>query len=469
MGSNDNTRQVSTPTRPSKQTIDFEAEYEKRCNSADEKLSLSLVVIGHVDAGKSTMMGHLLFKRGNVSKKIIHKYEQESKKLGKSSFAFAWVLDETEEERSRGVTMDIAHNSFETDKYIVQLMDAPGHKDFIPNMITGASQADVAVLVVGSSIGEFESGFGIGGQTREHALLVRTLGVSQLAIAINKLDTLNWAKARFDEIKAKLKPFLKQAGYRDSDVKYIPVSGLLGENLVSPPTSPLLKEWYKGPSLLEVINNFRVPERPINHPFRFTITDVFRGQASGQGGGLSLAGRVESGGVAPGSKVMVMPSGEKGLVKNITTEMSEYEYALAGEHTILLLNGVDITKVSTGSFLCDINDPIPAVTNFQSRIVVFNIEIPITNGFPVEIYYKSFSQPAVIKKILKELHKTTGDVKTKKPRFITKGCTAIVELEVSRSICLEEYKTIKELGRFTLRYGGSTIAAGVVTKLKKKT
>jgi len=317
-------------------------------------------------------------------------------------------------------------------------------------------------------VGEFESGFGIGGQTREHALLVRTLGVSQLAIAVNKLDTLGWQKSRFDEIKSKLKPFLKQAGYKDSDVKYVPVSGLLGENLVSSPTSSELKEWYKGPSLLEAINNFKVPQRPVHHPFRFTITDVFRGQASGQGGGISIAGRVESGGVAPGTKVVVLPSGERGLVKNITTEMSDYDYALAGEHSTLLLNDVDITKVTTGSFLCDPTNPIPVVTNFQSRIVVFDIEIPITNGFPVELYYKSFSQPAVIRRLIKELHKTTGEVKTKKPRFITKGCTAIIELEVSRSICLEEYKTIKELGRFTLRYGGSTIAAGVVTKLLKK-
>lgn len=183
----------------------------------------------------------------------MHKYEQESRKLGKQSFMYAWVLDETGEERSRGITMDVGRSQFETDTKHVTLLDAPGHKDFIPNMISGAGQADVALLVVDATRGEFETGFDYGGQTREHALLVRSLGVTQLAVAVNKLDMVSWSKDRFDEIVLKLKTFLKQAGFRENDVSFVPCSGLTGQNLVKAPTENALSSWYKGPCLLNVI------------------------------------------------------------------------------------------------------------------------------------------------------------------------------------------------------------------------
>uniref|UniRef100_H2YEZ3 Tr-type G domain-containing protein n=1 Tax=Ciona savignyi TaxID=51511 RepID=H2YEZ3_CIOSA len=437
------------------------AEYAKR--EKEEKKQISLVVIGHVDAGKSTMMGHLLYQQGVVSKRLIHKYEQESKKIGKTSFAYAWVLDETGEERSRGVTMDVAHNRFETEHRIVTLMDAPGHRDFIPNMITGASEADVAVLVIGASTGEFEAGFGIGGQTREHALLVRSLGVSQLAVAVNKLDTLNWCQKRFKEILEKMRQFLKQAGFKESDVTYVPVSGLLGENLTAKATASELTSWYKGPSLIEVIDKFRAPQRPIAFPFRFCVNDVFRGQGSG----ITMSGKIESGGICHGTKVVVMPAAERGLIKSVDSNdgQSNSEFVLAGEHATLTLHGVDIMKVTTGSVLCDIDNPIRAVTRIQARIIVFSIEVPITRGFPVELHYKSVHEPAIIRRIISQLHRSTGEVVTKKPKFISKGHNALVEVELTRPVCLEEYSSLKELGRFTLRYGGSTIAACVVTKL----
>nr|CAB3251919.1 HBS1-like protein [Phallusia mammillata] len=451
----------NTPGKASKNTVNFQEEYVKR--QKDNKQQLSMVVIGHVDAGKSTMMGHLLFQKGMVSKRLIHKYEQESKKIGKASFAYAWVLDETGEERSRGVTMDIAHNRFETDNHIITLMDAPGHRDFIPNMITGASQADVAILVIGASTGEFEAGFGVGGQTREHALLIRSLGVGQLAVAVNKLDTVDWDKKRFDDIVMKLKQFLKQAGFKDSDVTYVPVSGLQGENLVSVAKQPSLTVWYKGPSLLQVVDKFLPPQRPVDFAFRFCVSDVFRGQGSG----ISLSGKIESGGISPNTKVMVMPAGEKGLIKSIESnqEMEKLEFGLAGEHVTLVLNGVDIMKISIGSVVCSIDNPIRAVTRLQARIVVFNTEVPITRGFPVEMHYKAVSEPAIIRRLLSQLHKSTGEVIAKKPKFILKGQNALVEVETTRGVCLEEYSILKELGRFTLRYGGSTIAACVVTKL----
>jgi elongation factor 1 alpha-like protein len=227
------------------------SEYQQR--ESGGKAQINLVVVGHVDAGKSTLMGHLLYLLGNVSKRVMHKNEVESQKVGKASFAYAWVLDETGEERTRGITMDVGQQEFETEHRRVMLLDAPGHRDFIPNMITGAAQADVSVLVVNAATGEFEAGFESGGQTREHAMLVRSLGVKQMAVAVNKMDTVDWSAERFADIVSKLKLFLKQAGFRELDVSYVPCSGLTAENLVKPSTVPELTSWYGGPTLLATI------------------------------------------------------------------------------------------------------------------------------------------------------------------------------------------------------------------------
>ncbi|XP_066274742.1 HBS1-like protein isoform X4 [Branchiostoma lanceolatum] len=329
-----------------KQVLDVAAELSKR----DEgKEVINMVIIGHVDAGKSTLMGHLLYRLGHVNKKTMHKYEVESQKAGKASFAYAWVLDETGEERVRGITMDVGLTKFETDHKVVTLLDAPGHRDFIPNMITGAAQADVAILVVDASTGEFEAGFEAGGQTREHAMLVRSLGVTQLAVAVNKLDTVGWSENRYQEIVKKLGHFLKQAGFKDSDVVYIPVSGLQGENLIKPASEPPLTTWYKGPCLLQQIDSFKSPPRPVDKPFRFCVSDVFKGMGSG----FSVAGRMVAGSIQNGTRVMVMPSGETATVKGIAMHDFPMNWACAGDHATLTITGTDIMKVSVGSVLCD--------------------------------------------------------------------------------------------------------------------
>uniref|UniRef100_A0A8I3W6R2 HBS1-like protein n=1 Tax=Callithrix jacchus TaxID=9483 RepID=A0A8I3W6R2_CALJA len=408
-----------------RQQIDVKVELEKRQGG---KQLLNLVVIGHVDAGKSTLMGHMLYLLGNVNKRTMHKYEQESKKAGKASFAYAWVLDETGEERERGVTMDVGMTKFETTTKVITLMDAPGHKDFIPNMITGAAQADVAVLVVDASRGEFEAGFETGGQTREHGLLVRSLGVTQLAVAVNKMDQVNWQQERFQEITGKLGHFLKQAGFKESDVAFIPTSGLSGENLITRSQSSELTKWYKGLCLLEQIDSFKPPQRSIDKPFRLCVSDVFKG---------------------------------------ITLHDEPVDWAAAGDHVSLTLVGMDIIKINVGCVFCGPKEPIKACTRFRARILIFNIEIPITKGFPVLLHYQTVSEPAVIKRLISVLNKSTGEVTKKKPKFLTKGQNALVELQTQRPIALELYKDFKELGRFMLRYGGSTIAAGVVTEIKE--
>uniref|UniRef100_A0A8C3A382 HBS1-like protein n=1 Tax=Cyclopterus lumpus TaxID=8103 RepID=A0A8C3A382_CYCLU len=454
---------VPTPSRSTgkaRQSINIKAELEKRQGG---KPLLNLVVIGHVDAGKSTLMGHLLYLLGNVNKRTMHKYEQESKKAGKASFAYAWVLDETGEERNRGVTMDVGMTKFETNSKVVTLMDAPGHKDFIPNMITGAAQADVAVLVVDASRGEFEAGFEAGGQTREHALLVRSLGVTQLAVGVNKMDQVNWQQDRFQDISSKLGHFLKQAGFKESDVFYVPTSGLTGENLATRSSVSQLTSWYSGPSLMEQIDAFKAPQRSVDKPFRMCVSDVFKDQGSG----FCVTGKIEAGYIQLGERILAMPPNETCTVKGITLHDEALDWAAAGDHVSLTVTGMDIIKINVGCVFCDIKEPIRACTRFRARILLFNIEVPITQGFPVLLHYQTVSEPATIRKLNSVLHKSSGEVLKKKPKCLSKGMNAIVEIQTQRPVSLELYKDYKELGRFMLRYVGSTIAAGVVTEVQR--
>ncbi|KAF5288081.1 hypothetical protein FQR65_LT12131 [Abscondita terminalis] len=389
------------------------------------------------------------------------KYEQESKKLGKQSFMYAWVLDETGEERNRGITMDVGRSQFETKTKLVTLLDAPGHKDFIPNMISGAGQADVALLVVDATRGEFETGFDYGGQTREHALLVRSLGVSQLAVAINKLDTVTWSQERFNEITQKLKTFLKQAGFKENDVTFVPCSGLTGQNLVDKPTEIELVDWYNGPCLLDVIDNFRSPERPISKPFRLSINDVFKGTGSN----FCVSGRLETGNLCIGDRVLVCPSRESAIVKALAIEEVPQQTAFAGDQVSVTLSGIEMQNVSIGYILCDPQNPVQIASKFQARIVVFNVSVPITKGYSVVIHHQSLVEPAVITKLINQLHKSTGEILKKHPRCLSNNSSAMIEIQVSRPIALELYSECKELGRIMIRVAGVTIAAGLITKV----
>ncbi|XP_050440650.1 HBS1-like protein isoform X2 [Adelges cooleyi] len=425
------------------------------------KDQLYLIIIGHVDAGKSTLMGHLLYKLGHVQQRTIQKFEHESKKLGKQSFVYAWVLDETDEERNRGITMDIGHLKFETQTKDVTLLDAPGHKDFIPNMITGASQADAAILVVDSTKGEFETGFDSGGQTREHALLIRSLGITQLGVAVNKMDTVHWSENRFEEIKIKLGHFLKQAGYKETDVKFVPCSGLSGENLATKANEPSLISWYNGPCLMDVIDNFKPPERAIFKPLRLCVSDVFKSSGSG----FSIVGRVETGQLRVGDKVLVQPQGETAQIKSIEIDELPHTVALAGDYISVSITGYDAQTIYSGCVICDLTLPIPVTTVLEARIVVFNVDFPIVRGHQVVLHYQSSSESAIVCKLLAELNKTTGEVIRKNPRMIKKNTHALIKVQLSRPICVEVYSDIRQLGRVMLRSAGNTIAAGLVTKV----
>ncbi|KAI8145405.1 P-loop containing nucleoside triphosphate hydrolase protein [Fennellomyces sp. T-0311] len=444
---------------PPVKRVNVMEEYAKR---SGEKPKLNLVVIGHVDAGKSTLMGHVLYDLGHVNDRTMKKYEHDSQKLGKGSFAFAWVLDETGEERDRGITMDIATNHFETEHRSFTLLDAPGHRDFIPNMISGTAQADAAILVVDASTGGFESGFVANGQTREHALLARSLGVQQMIIAVNKLDTMDWDQGRYSEIVEKLGNFLTQAGFRKSNLYYVPVSGLTGENLIK---KSELVQWYQGPCLIDLIDAFEPPVRPFDKPLRIAVTDFFKG-GIGSTGGVSAGGTIDAGTVQVGEQLMVIPGGEIGVVKAMQVNDETATWGAAGDSVLMTLSGLDIMNLSTGCVLCNTLQPVPVTSSFNAQIVVFDVKIPITSGYPVVLHNQGLDEPASIIKLLSILDKSTGEVTKRNPRHLAKGMTAKVKIQLTnRAIPLETFKDNKHLGRIMLRKDGETVAAGVVTEI----
>ncbi|KAI8068209.1 P-loop containing nucleoside triphosphate hydrolase protein [Gongronella butleri] len=449
---------------PASKRINVLEEYAKRTN---EKPKMNLVVIGHVDAGKSTLMGHVLYALGHVNERTMQKYEHDSQKIGKGSFSYAWVLDETGEERDRGITMDIAMNHFDTPHRQFTLLDAPGHRDFIPNMISGTAQADAAILVVDAATGGFESGFQGNGQTKEHAYLARSLGVQQLVVAINKLDAVEWSQSRYDEIVAQLKPFLLQVGFRGSKMTFVPVSGLTGANLVKRSDDKLLTSWYDGPCLVEIIDVLEPPVRVIDKPLRITVTDFFKGGVSvGSSSGVSIGGSIDAGHVQVGEHIMIVPGNEVGIVKTLQVNDEAGDWAAAGDSVLMTIQGLDILNFSTGCVACNPQFPVPVTRSFTAQIVVFDIRYPLTSGMIVNLHQQGVDEPVVISKLKCILDKSTGEVLKKKPRHLLKGMTAKVQIDVlDRPIPLEAFKDSKHLGRITLRKYGETMAAGVVDEI----
>ncbi|VDM30804.1 unnamed protein product [Hydatigera taeniaeformis] len=462
--------------------------YQKKINSGKEKDIINLLVVGHVDAGKSTLMGNVLCQLGHVSEKQLAKYQWEAQKIGKASFAYAWVLDQTSEERSRGITMDIAQMAFETHSKRVVLLDAPGHRDFVPQVIGGAAQADVALLVVNATSGEFETGMELaGGQTQEHARLVRLLGVSRLIVAVNKMDTVSWSQSRYEEIRIVMMRMLKTIN--QTDAVFCPVSGLYGINLLhstdTPPEKDIqhLAPWYSGPCLLDIIDSLDKVERPVDAPFRFVVSDVFKPVGSSV---PVVAGRVVSGAVSAGvnlatSKIICLPSGRMGSVRSIRSLAAVpsggggatsaldiiLPYAFAGDQVGLMLSGLDPDLALTpGDVISDPDPPLPSITtSLRAKVLVFDVHQPITKGYPVIFYYHCSSVPAVITKLLSATvkDKDSGKKAIVKPRCLFGRCTAEIELTLESPVCMEIYDVCKPLGRFVLRVAGESIAGGTVT------
>lgn len=403
---------------------------------------------GHVDAGKSTLMGRLLFDLKAIDQRTMDKYKREAEDIGKGSFAFAWVLDQGSEERARGVTIDIATNNFETEKTKFTILDAPGHRDFVPNMIAGASQADFAVLVIDASTGNFESG--LKGQTREHALLVRSIGVQRLIVAVNKMDAANWSEERFAEIQQQMSGFLASAGFQPKNVAFVPCSGLQGSNILNKNTEGTAS-WYHGLSLVEELDNSEPNTHAVDKPLRLTIADVFRGGVQNP---LSVSGRLEAGTVQIGEQVIVMPSGEKAYIKSLEVDDEPQEWAVAGQNVVLNLTDIDAMHLKTGDVVCSTVSPIQNVTQFTAKILAFDHLTPMT----VDIHRGRLNIPGRISQLVATLDKASGAVVKKKPKMVQPGSVVRVVVTLEQAVPLESP------GRIVLRNGGETVGAGLVEK-----
>jgi elongation factor 1-alpha len=418
-------------------------------------------MIGHVDHGKSTMTGHILYRLGYFDEKTMKEIEEQAKKMGKESFRFAWLLDRLKEERERGLTISLSYMKFETKKYFFTIIDAPGHRDFVKNMITGASQADAAILVVSARKGEFEAGMSAEGQTREHAILARTMGINQLIVAINKMDATEppYSEKRYKEIVEVLSKFLKSIGYDVSKVPFVPISAWTGENLIE--RSPNMP-WYNGPVLVEALDYLVPPAKPIDKPLRIPIQDVY----SISGVGTVAVGRVESGVLKSGDKVSIMPPALTAEVKSIETHHVKIEKAEPGDNIGFNLKGVERKDIKRGDVAGPIDSPPVVADEFTARVMVVWHPTAIAVGYTPVIHIHTASVACRISEIVAKLDPRTGKELEKNPQFIKQGDIAIVKFKPIKPLVVEKYSDFPGLGRFAMRDMGKTIGVGQVIDVK---
>jgi len=428
-----------------------------------EKLHVNLVVIGHVDAGKSTTTGHLIYKCGGIDKRTIEKFEKEAAELGKSSFKYAWVLDNLKAERERGITIDIALWKFESPKYYFTVIDAPGHRDFIKNMITGTSQADAAVLVIDSSQGGFEAGISKEGQTREHALLAFTLGVKQMIVATNKMDdgTVKYGEARYNEIKEETSSFLKKVGYKPMKIPFVPISGWVGDNMIERSTN---MNWYKGPFLLEALDNLEPPERPVDKPLRLPLQDVYK-----IGGiGTVPVGRVETGVIKPGMVVNFAPGDVVTEVKSVEMHHESLPEAIPGDNVGFNVKNVSVKDIKRGNVASNTKeDPAVGAASFLAQVIVMNHPGQIQNGYSPVLDCHTAHVACKFAKITEKMDRRTGKKMEDDPKFIKTGDAAMVQLIPTKPMCVESFSDYPPLGRFAVRDMRQTVAVGVIKSVDK--
>merc|ERR1712176_1116824 len=429
-----------------------------------EKTHVNIVVIGHVDAGKSTTTGHLIYKCGGIDKRAIEKFEKEAADMGKGSFKYAWVLDKLKAERERGITIDIALWKFETSKFYFTIIDAPGHRDFIKNMITGTSQADVAVLVIASGTGEFEAGIAKNGQTREHALLSFTLGVKQMICAINKMDdkSVNYSENRYNEIKNEVSGFLKKIGYNPNMIPFVPISGWNGDNMLERSSN---MGWYKGPTLLEALDNIIPPKRPIEKALRVPLQDVYK-----IGGiGTVPVGRVETGVLKPGMVVTFAPAMITTEVKSVEMHHEQLKQAVPGDNVGFNVKNVSVRDIRRGNVASDSkNDPAAGCEDFTAQVIVLNHPGEIRAGYTPVLDCHTAHIACKFATLKEKIDRRSGKSVEKEPKAVKSGDAAIVLLTPSKPLCVETFKDYAPLGRFAVRDMRQTVAVGVIKAVTKK-
>ncbi|MFW6375752.1 MAG: translation elongation factor EF-1 subunit alpha [Thermoplasmatota archaeon] len=421
-----------------------------------DKPHLNLVFIGHVDHGKSTLVGRTLYETGALKEHVIDEYKKEAEEKGKGTFAFAWAMDKLKEERDRGLTIDVMHQRFDTDKYYFTIIDAPGHRDFVKNMITGTSQADAAVLVVAAPEG-------VMAQTREHTFLARTLGVDQMIVAVNKMDATQpeFSEDRFNEVDAEVSKLLKSVGYRDEQYEVIPISALKGHNITR--DSPDL-DWWNGDTFLQAINNLDVPDKPIDKPLRLPIQDVY----SITGIGTVPVGRVETGVMRPGDKVTFMPANVTGEVKSIEQHHEEIPKAEPGDNVGFNVRGVGKNDIRRGDVAGAADHPPTVAETFDARIIVLDHPSVVTQGYTPVFHTHTAQVACTFLELKQKLNSKTGEVEEENPDFLKNGDAAIVKVKPTRNLAIERVEDFSELGRFAIRDMGQTVAAGQVIDIEEK-
>ncbi|UKK02750.2 translation elongation factor EF-1 subunit alpha [Theileria orientalis] len=440
----------------------------------DSRPHINIVFIGHIDAGKSTTCGNILYLSGYVDERTIEKYGKEAKEKNRESWFLAFIMDTNEEERERGKTIEVGRAKIETPNRRFTILDAPGHRNYVPNMIEGATQADCGVLIISARKGEFETGFERGGQTREHALLAKTLGVSYLIVAINKMDepTCDWAEERFDSIVKKLKPFLKTCGFTEGkDLSFVPISGLLGQNLLDHVSDVNYKhynknaKWYdiSKPTLFQLLDSVPTRDSDDNAPLRIPVIDSYKDN------GVVCLGKVESGIVRNGQSCVILPNKSKTRIANIYFESDEYAYATVGENIRIRLSCSDEENVTKGSVLCNLESLCPIVVEFTALISVIDLlehRPLISSGYYCMFHAHCVAAEVKFVKLLETVDKAT---KKKKPNpvFVSNNTIVTAHLMVTPASCLESFSFCPQLGRFTLRDEDKTIAIGKVLEILK--
>ncbi|XP_028127604.1 LOW QUALITY PROTEIN: eukaryotic peptide chain release factor GTP-binding subunit ERF3A-like [Camellia sinensis] len=430
----------------------------------NKKRHLNVVFIGHVDAGKSTTGGQILFLSGQVDDRTIQKYEKEAKDKSRQSWYMAYIMDTNEEERVKGKTVEVGRaHCFETETSRFTILDAPGHKSYVPNMISGASQADIGVLVISARKGEFETGYERGGQTREHVQLAKTLGVSKLLVVVNKMDdpTVNWSKERYDEIESKMIPFLRSSGYNvKKDVQFLPISGLAGANMKTRVDKSICP-WWNGQCLFEALDAVEIPQRDPKGPFRLPIIDKFKDM------GTVVMGKVESGSVREGDNLLVMPNMAQVKVLAVYCDEDKVRRAGPGENLRVRLSGIEEEDIVCGFVLCGVARPIAVVSEFVAQLQILELldNAIFTAGYKAVLHIHAVVEECEIVELMQQI-----DLKTKKPMrkkvlFVKNGAIVVCRIQVNNVICIEKFSDFPQLGRFTLRTEGKTIAVGKVTDL----
>ncbi|CAH2306980.1 eukaryotic peptide chain release factor GTP-binding subunit ERF3A isoform X1 [Pelobates cultripes] len=426
---------------------------------APKKEHVNVVFIGHVDAGKSTIGGQIMYLTGMVDKRTLEKYEREAKEKNRETWYLSWALDTNQEERDKGKTVEVGRAYFETEKKHFTILDAPGHKSFVPNMIGGASQADLAVLVISARKGEFETGFEKGGQTREHAMLAKTAGVKHLIVLINKMDdpTVNWSNDRYEECKEKLVPFLKKVGFNPKkDIHFMPCSGLTGANLKEPVD---FCPWYNGLSFIPYLDNLPNFNRSYDGPVRLPIVDKYKDM------GTVVLGKLESGSIAKGQQLVMMPNKHTVEVLGLLSDEVETELVASGENLKLRLKGIEEEEILPGFILCEPSNLCHSGRTFDAQIVIIEHKSIICPGYNAVLHIHTCIEEVEITALICMVDKKSGEKSKTRPRFVKQDQVCIARLRTAGTICLETFKDFPQMGRFTLRDEGKTIAIGKVLKL----